>query len=94
MVVFPKLPKAGMEVTVSELVLEVVRQQTPRRESQSDSRIVKTSSECLQGSRKQPIIAVYELDTTATREFQTFVGSSEMRVHRWLADIRVEVSCR
>ena len=52
---------------------DVVTHHTPGRESQSYTWIVETSGECLQGSRKQPVIAVYELDTGPTREFQAFV---------------------
>jgi len=45
----------------------------PGREGQSDSRIIETLGEFLQGSRKQPVIGVYELDTAAAREIQAFV---------------------
>lgn len=62
-----------MDPAVPLLPLDVVALHPSGGESHSDTGILKTSAECLQGSGEQPIITMYELNKSAARDFQTFV---------------------
>ncbi|CKS65964.1 Uncharacterised protein [Mycobacterium tuberculosis] len=68
-----QLAETGMDPAVPLLPLDVVALHPSGGESHSDTGILKTSAECLQGSGEQPIITMYELNKSAARDFQTFV---------------------
>jgi hypothetical protein len=63
----------GMAATVSLLPSTIVAHHAPRREGHSRPRVLETLGQRLQGSRKQPVVTVYELDTAATGKVQTLV---------------------
>ncbi|CKT10586.1 Uncharacterised protein [Mycobacterium tuberculosis] len=73
MVAVAQLAETGMDPAVPLLPLDVVALHPSGGESHSDTGILKTSAECLQGSGEQPIITMYELNKSAARDFQTFV---------------------
>ncbi|MBB5162075.1 hypothetical protein HNP02_002012 [Mycobacterium sp. AZCC_0083] len=62
-----------MEISVASLPPAVVGHHSPWREGQADTRIVETSRHRPQGSWKQPIVAMHELDAPAARVFQALV---------------------
>jgi hypothetical protein len=65
--------KAGLEISVASLPPEVVGHHVPGREGHADTRIVETSRHRPQGSWKQPIVAMHELDAPAARVFHALV---------------------
>ncbi|BCZ24959.1 hypothetical protein MTY59_48140 [Mycobacterium senriense] len=70
----------------------VISHHAPGSEGQPNSWIVEAFSKCLQGSRKQIVITVYELNTFAAGKFYTFVVVSCRANARLIADKSVSRS--